>query len=117
MVAHVLAQHARVQPTGTVDAVSAIDSFAGAVMKSISSSWMSSMPTPTRAIRTANSTAQRPLIMLVRVLFLRHNELSGTFLSLAMNGTSNGMCIACSKPEEDFCTVDSSLLIELFLSF
>ena len=31
MVAYVLAQHARVQPTGTVDAVSAIDSFAGAV--------------------------------------------------------------------------------------
>ncbi len=89
-------------------------------MKSIWSSWMSSMPTPTRtkrAICTANSTAQRPLIMLVRVLFLRYNELSGTFLSLAMNGTSSGMCIACSKPEEDFCTVDSSLLLELFLSF
>jgi len=31
LVAYVLAQHARVQPTGTVDAVSAIDSFAGAV--------------------------------------------------------------------------------------
>jgi len=54
--------------------------------------------------------------MLVRVLFLSYNELSGTFLSLAMNGTSNGMCIAYSNPEEDFYTVDSSLLLELFLS-